>query len=85
MARTFDASDAADQIAKLREQVETLMNERVTPALANAAGTAENVIHGASDAVKQRAEQLSEQVSEQPLMAVLIAAGLGFVLGRIFR
>ena len=35
------AGDATAQIARLREQVETLMKDRVTPALADAAGRAE--------------------------------------------
>ncbi|MGH7154819.1 MAG: hypothetical protein ACREF3_12905 [Acetobacteraceae bacterium] len=70
--------DAAAQIARLREQVEMLMRERVTPALADVADRAES----AMGAMKNQAEVLSGQVRDKPLIAVLLAAGLGFLLGR---
>lgn len=76
-----NSSDTTEQIAKLREQVEALMRERVTPVLADAAGRAET----AMDAVRQQAEDMSDRVREQPLIAVLVAAGVGFLLGRVIR
>jgi len=69
----------------LREQVEALMRDRVTPALADAAGRAERAIHGAADSVRGQAETVSGKVREQPLVAVLIAAGIGYLLGRAMR
>jgi ElaB/YqjD/DUF883 family membrane-anchored ribosome-binding protein len=77
--------DATAQIARLREQVESLMKERVTPALAEAAGRAETAVYGAAGVVKDQAEAVSGRVREQPLLAILIAAGLVFVLGRVMR
>lgn len=89
MADAEDANrkieDATAQLARLREQVETLMKERITPALADAAGRAESAVYGASGAVRDQAEALSGRVREQPMIAVLIAAGIGFVLGRAMR
>jgi len=89
MANAEDASrkldDATSQIARLREQVETLMKERVTPAVADVAGRAENAVYGAAGAVREQAEALSGRVREQPMMAILIAAGIGFILGRAMR
>ena len=79
------AGDATAQIARLREQVEALMRDRVTPALADAAGRAERAIHGAADSVRGQAETVSGKVREQPLVAVLIAAGIGYLLGRAMR
>ena len=38
--------------AALREKVEMLMRDRVTPALANVAGRTEEMAHGAADAVQ---------------------------------
>lgn len=73
--------DAAEQIAKLREQVETLMRDRVNPALADVAGRAET----AMGAVKDQAEALSGRVRDQPVIAVLVAIGVGFALGRVLR
>ncbi len=79
------AQDAREQIAQLRDQVQTLMAERVTPALANAAGTAEDYARQAKDIASDQAEVLSDQVRESPLVAILIAAGAGYLLGRIAR
>jgi ElaB/YqjD/DUF883 family membrane-anchored ribosome-binding protein len=79
------SDDAHTQIARLREQVEALMKDRVTPAVAQAAGRAESAVYGAADAVREQAETVSSKVREQPLLAVLIAAGIGYVLGRATR
>jgi ElaB/YqjD/DUF883 family membrane-anchored ribosome-binding protein len=80
-----EAENATTQIARLRAQVETLMRDRVTPVLADAAGRAESAMHAASDKVRGQAETVSGKVREQPLTAVLIAAAVGFVLGRVTR
>lgn len=77
--------DAHAQIARLREQVEALMKDRITPAVADAAGRAETAVYGAAGAVRDQAEALSGRVRDQPLVAVLIAAGVGFLLGRVMR
>lgn len=77
--------DATTQIARLREQVEALMKDRITPAVAEAAGRAETAMYGAAGAVRDQAEAVSGRVREQPLIAVLVAAGIGFVLGRAMR
>lgn len=78
-------STAQEQIAQLRSQVETLMSERVTPALANAAGQVEDYARQARDMASDQAEQFSEKVRESPLASVLIAAGVGYLIGRIAR
>ncbi|HLJ05753.1 MAG TPA: hypothetical protein VKT26_05750, partial [Acetobacteraceae bacterium] len=77
--------DTHAQIARLRAQVETLMKDRVTPALADAAGRAEQAVYGAAGTVRDQAELISGKVRDQPLLAVLIAAGIGYALGRITR
>lgn len=77
--------DASAQIARLREQVETLMKDRVTPAVADFAGRAESAYADASGAVKHQAEAVSGRVRDQPLIAILIAAGIGWALGRVMR
>jgi ElaB/YqjD/DUF883 family membrane-anchored ribosome-binding protein len=82
---TNKMEDATTQIARLREQVEALMKDRVTPALADAAGRAESAMYGAADVVREQADNVSGRVREQPLLAILIAAGIGFVLGRAIR
>ncbi len=84
--------DAKEQIAQLRDQVQTLMSERVTPALSNAAGHAQDYVNQAKDYARQasdiatdQTEQLSDRVRDQPIVAILIAAGAGYLLGRIAR
>ena len=81
----MDMEQTNDQIARLRAQVEALMKDRVTPAVTEAAGRAESAVYGAADAVRGQAEAMSGRVREQPLLAVLIAAAVGFALGRISR
>jgi ElaB/YqjD/DUF883 family membrane-anchored ribosome-binding protein len=77
--------DATAQIARLREQVEALMKERVTPAVADIAGRAEQAVYGATTAARDQAEAMSNRVREQPLLALLIAAAVGYVIGRATR
>ncbi|HBK09509.1 MAG TPA: hypothetical protein DDZ81_27220 [Acetobacteraceae bacterium] len=77
--------DAQAQIARLRDQVEALMKDRITPAMTDFAGRAESAVHTASDAVKGQAQMVSGRVKEQPLIALMIAAAVGWVIGRVMR
>ncbi len=70
--------DTQRQINQLREQVETLMRERVTPAVTDIAGRAETVVRRG----REQAEAVSGQVQERPLLAILVAVGIGYLLGR---
>jgi ElaB/YqjD/DUF883 family membrane-anchored ribosome-binding protein len=81
----MDKEDAAAQIARLREQVETLMKDRVTPAVVDAAGRAESAVHDAAAAIRGQTEMVSGKVREQPLIAVVVALAVGYVLGRATR
>ncbi len=78
---TPSAQDATEQVAKLREQVEMLMRERVTPALADAASRAESAL----DAMRHQTEAMSGRVKDQPILAVVIALGIGFLAGRVLH
>ncbi|MDE2006308.1 MAG: hypothetical protein KGI51_07065 [Rhodospirillales bacterium] len=73
--------DLKEQIARLRAQIDALMKDRVEPAFAHAAETAGH----AMDAVRGQADSVSAQIRAQPLVAVLVAAAVGFVLGRSLR
>jgi ElaB/YqjD/DUF883 family membrane-anchored ribosome-binding protein len=77
--------DAQAQIVRLREQVEALMKDRVTPAVANYAGRAEDAYNTASGAVRDQAKMVSGRVKDQPLIAILIAAAAGWLIGRVMR
>jgi ElaB/YqjD/DUF883 family membrane-anchored ribosome-binding protein len=82
---TSEPTNATAQIARLREQVEALMRDRVTPAVAEAASRAESAIHGVADTMRGQVETVAGKVREQPLLAILIAAAVGYVLGRVTR
>ncbi|HEY7577175.1 MAG TPA: hypothetical protein VH855_06235 [Acetobacteraceae bacterium] len=82
---TGKPDDAHAQIARLREQVEALMKDRITPAVADVAGRAESAVYGAADTVREQMENVSGRVREQPLLALLIAAAAGYILGRATR
>ena len=77
--------DAQAQIVRLREQVEALMKDRVTPAVAEFAGRAEAAVHNANGVVRDQARAVSGQVKQRPLIAIAIAAATGWIIGRAMR
>ncbi|WP_428489772.1 hypothetical protein [Rhodopila sp.] len=77
--------DAQAQIARLRDQVESLMKDRVTPAVSDFAGRAESAVHSASGVARDQAQYVSGRVKDQPMMAILIAAAAGWIVGRVMR
>jgi len=70
--------DMREQVRQLRAQLDDLMREKVSPAMEQAAGQA-------ADALAGQAEALAVRVRERPLAALLIAAGIGYLLGRLTR
>jgi ElaB/YqjD/DUF883 family membrane-anchored ribosome-binding protein len=81
-----DAKEAAGaELAVLREKVEALMRDRVTPALADVAERAEDAAQGAVDAVRRQTGSLAASVREQPLAAVGAAALAGIAIGLLLR
>jgi ElaB/YqjD/DUF883 family membrane-anchored ribosome-binding protein len=89
MASPSDIGDTAvtanDQIRQLRDQVDQLMRERVTPIISDAAGRAQDIARQAQSAVTGQAEAVSSRVRDMPLTSVLIAAAVGYLLGRVTR
>lgn len=79
------AGDTRDQIRELRSQVDSLMRERVTPMISDAAGRAQDAARQARDMASDQAEALSGRVRGMPITSVLVAAGIGYLLGRITR
>lgn len=77
------ADDASDELAKLRAQVETLLNERVTPALASMADSAEGYAREAKAAVQVQADRASAAIQERPLTIVTAIAACAFLLGKL--
>ena len=79
------AADTHEQIRDLREQVEALMRERVTPVLTGAADRAEAVAHRIGDMAHDKTDAVARRVQEAPLTALLIAAAAGYIIGRVTR
>ena len=77
------SDDAREELAKLRAQVERLMQERVTPALAGAADQVSDYAHRARETIEDQADALSDTVRERPLVAIAIAAVGGYIIGRL--
>ena len=77
--------DTQDQIQSLRAQVEQLLSQRVTPALADVAGRAETAVQSARDVTTAQVDTVSAQVRDQPIIAIGIAAAVGYLIGRIAR
>ena len=76
-----EPNDIQAQIAQLREQVDALMKEN-EPQAAGGATCTESTICGAIRATRRRTEGLSSSIRQQPLLALLIAGGIGILLGR---
>jgi ElaB/YqjD/DUF883 family membrane-anchored ribosome-binding protein len=77
--------DPKEEIARLRAQVEQLMRDRVTPAVADAAGRAEEAAYQARDYAQAKVEWVARSIRERPLTALAIAAGVGYFIGRVSR
>ena len=75
--------DAREELARLRAQVERLMQERVTPALAGAADQVQDYAHRARETVEDQMDAITDTVRERPLTAVAIAAAAGYLIGRL--
>ncbi len=97
MASSDISDDARAQIKQLREQVQSLMADRVNPAVSNTtsrlqstasqaqeyAVQARDYAGSARDYASEQADVLSDQVKDRPLVAILVAAALGYLVGRI--
>jgi ElaB/YqjD/DUF883 family membrane-anchored ribosome-binding protein len=77
------ADDARAELARLRAQVERLMQDRVTPALGSAAETVEDYSRRARNMIEENADAVSDTVRQRPLLSVATAAFAGYLLGRL--
>jgi ElaB/YqjD/DUF883 family membrane-anchored ribosome-binding protein len=77
--------DTQAQIDRLRQEVEAMMKDRITPAVSNFADQAQERVSNASRVVKDQSRYVSGRVKERPLIAVGIAAVVGWVIGRLMR
>jgi ElaB/YqjD/DUF883 family membrane-anchored ribosome-binding protein len=73
------------EIAALRAKVEALMADRVTPALSEVAGQAEDLAHGAAAMARRQTDNLASTVRAQPFAAIGTAAIAGLAIGLLMR
>ncbi len=88
MARRVDIrtdTNVQDEIQHLRDQVQSLVADRAAPYLADAAGKAEDAVRHGYDYARENIEGVAQRVRGQPIGAILIAAAVGYVLGRFAR
>jgi uncharacterized protein YjbJ (UPF0337 family) len=79
---------ATEMKGKVLDAAGNVMGDAQTQArgkINEAAGQLQNRYGAAVDSAQDIAETITERVREQPLTAVLIAAGIGYLIGRIGR
>jgi ElaB/YqjD/DUF883 family membrane-anchored ribosome-binding protein len=77
--------DTARQLRQLRDQVNELMEERVSPVLSDAAERASSAARRARAFTSDQADMVTDRVRDQPLIAIGVAAAVGYALGRLTR
>ncbi|OUI78062.1 hypothetical protein HK18_10995 [Commensalibacter intestini] len=76
---------AQDEIRSLKEQVEELLNDRVTPAIVQAADKADQVVHNTKELTDHQMKHVSDKVQSKPLIAIVLSIVIGYLLGRVIR
>jgi ElaB/YqjD/DUF883 family membrane-anchored ribosome-binding protein len=76
---------ARDELRALREQVNALMEDRITPAYEDASKRASAAAKRARSYTEDQADFVSGQVKDSPLIAIGVAAFVGFLFGRITK
>jgi ElaB/YqjD/DUF883 family membrane-anchored ribosome-binding protein len=79
------AGDALSELRELRQQVETLMRDRVPPMISDAAERVTSAAKQAGGFVQEEAEAVATRVRNRPLTWIVGAAIGGYLLGRITR
>jgi ElaB/YqjD/DUF883 family membrane-anchored ribosome-binding protein len=79
------ADDVQAELAHLRQQVDGLMTQSISPTVSALAHRAEDAAHAASHAVTAKADELSATVKAQPLAAIAVAGAAGFLLAGLFN
>jgi ElaB/YqjD/DUF883 family membrane-anchored ribosome-binding protein len=92
----LDLDDVNESITDLRRKMESLMEDRVTPAVGRAAdraqafvgraqATASDYAGQAQDLARKEADTVASIVKDRPFTAIALAAGIGYVLARLLR
>lgn len=73
------------QIDSLRDQLQELLNNRINPALLDAADRTDHAVANARKITDHEIENISTRVRARPIAAVLISAVVGFFAGRFSK
>ncbi|CAI3944026.1 MULTISPECIES: hypothetical protein [Commensalibacter] len=77
--------NAQEEIKSLKNQVEELLNDRVTPAIVQAADKADQVVHNTKEMTDHQIKHVSDKVQSKPLIAIVLSIVIGYLLGRVIR
>ncbi len=77
--------DAQSQIKDLRRELESMMSNRVQPAMREAASQASDAMDRASKRAQEEAESAADYVRARPFTTVAAAVVLGYIAARILR
>ncbi len=80
---TYD--NTRDELRALRKQMDQLMEDRLNPAISDAAHRAGEAAQRARAYTGEKADVVADRVRDMPLVSVAVAAIVGFLFGRITR
>jgi ElaB/YqjD/DUF883 family membrane-anchored ribosome-binding protein len=83
--KTAAGEDAEAQLRRLQGEVESLMRDKVTPALVGAVDRVAAAAEYAAERIRTNSDMVADNVRERPLMALLIVGVIGYILGRAAR
>ncbi len=78
-------ADAQSQIRQLRKQLDSVMSDRVQPALHAAADQASLAMNQARKLAQEETEVAAGYVRARPFTAVLAAVAIGYIAARLTR
>ena len=81
MATTLTKSATAE-LQRLQSDMETMIRDTIAPTLAEVVARAAGAALYGSNQVRDYSDTVAGGIRSRPLISVLVAAGIGFVLGR---
>lgn len=76
--------DPREEVNELKDRVAALSSP-VGPAVASATDTAQAYVQQAKETVTEHTETVSAWARTSPIKALLVAAGVGYLVGRVVR
>jgi ElaB/YqjD/DUF883 family membrane-anchored ribosome-binding protein len=76
--------DLHERVALMRAKLDTALGSLETVTKEQGEGIVEGLVHG-KEGIESEVASVEEQIREHPLDAVLVAAGVGFVIGLLLR